>query len=68
MAIVFWRNTSDSLPLSIVACNVYQKMMDALPTYDTEGRQALAKQKDYFEQAAKTMIELCYEKSQVSIA
>ncbi|KAM7539367.1 hypothetical protein Aperf_G00000056009 [Anoplocephala perfoliata] len=64
MAMVFWRNTSDALPLSIVACNIYQKMTDTLPVYDTEGRQALAKQKDYFEKAAKTIIELCYEKSQ----
>lgn len=66
MALIFWRNTSESLPLSIIACNIYQKLIDTLPAYDTEGRQALANQKDYFEQSAKTIIELCYEKSQVS--
>ncbi|VDO03252.1 unnamed protein product [Rodentolepis nana] len=64
MALIFWRNANESLPLSIIACNIYQKMISTLPGYDTEGRRALAGQKDYFEQSAKTMIELCYEKSQ----
>ncbi|VUZ43246.1 unnamed protein product, partial [Hymenolepis diminuta] len=64
MALIFWRNSSESLPLSIIACNIYQRLIDTLPAYDTEGRQTLADQKDYFERSAKTIIELCYEKSQ----
>ncbi|KAL5104863.1 Transient receptor potential cation channel subfamily M member 1 [Taenia crassiceps] len=61
---MFWRNADNAVALSLIGCNLYEKMTLTLPPYDTEGQLALANQKAYLEQTAKTMVELIYAKSQ----
>ncbi|VDK24417.1 unnamed protein product [Taenia asiatica] len=63
LALLFWRNADNAVALSLIGCNLYEKMVPTLPLYDTEGRLALANQKAHLEQAAKMMVELLYSKS-----
>ncbi|VDO05101.1 unnamed protein product [Rodentolepis nana] len=63
LALIFWREAEDSLALSLIACNIYAKIVYSLPHYDTEGRQAMDHQKHEFEQYAKSIIGLCYTRS-----
>ncbi|EUB57796.1 Transient receptor potential cation channel subfamily M member [Echinococcus granulosus] len=63
LALIFWRNADDAVALGLIGCNLYGKMLQTLPLYNTEGRLAFANQKAYLEQAVKMMIELLYSKS-----
>lgn len=65
LALVFWRNADNAVALSLIGCNLYEKMILTLPLYDTEGQLALANQKAHLEQTAKMMVELLYSKSRV---
>ncbi|KAL5964107.1 Transient receptor potential cation channel subfamily M member 5 [Taenia solium] len=65
LALLFWRNADNAVALSLIGCNLYEKMVLTLPLYDNEGRLALANHKAHLEQAAKMMVELLYSKSRV---
>ncbi len=66
MALIFWRNADDTLPLGLIGCSIYHSMVCTIPSYNTEGRLALENQKKDLEKTVTQMVDLCFSKSEVS--
>lgn len=65
LALIFWREAEDALALAMIGCNIYEKLSQSVPHYDTEGRLAMVHQKNEFEDYAKLIVDLCYTRSRV---
>ena len=65
-SLTFLANSDDPITLCMLGCVLYDKMLDILPSYDTEGQELMRNQMIELETLATDMLSSCYSRSPVS--